>query len=424
MGRRRGSTLFTTLLTACQVLFARYSGQSDFTIGTVVAGRDRPELDRVVGFFANTLVLRASVDDAAPFTDLLARAQRTALDAFAHQDVPFERVVDAVAPVRDASRNPLFDVMVLLQNTPDEVPDLAGLAVTEEPVPVATSTCDLTIEFQEADGALHAGVEYNPDLFDADTIARMADHLTALLDAVAEDPDRPLALPVAQEEPRPLRAVPPIPLHQRVRASDDVAVVCGEDRRTYTDLVSAANRLAHLLVERGAGPERLVAVALPRSADQVVAILAVLKAGAAFLPLDPALPAERREALIADADPVLVLDVLPDASAYPGTDPGVAVDPHHPAYVIHTSGSTGTPKGVVVEHGNLAALLAHQEAEFLAPLGPGRLRYGQTALFTFDAAVEGLLFLATGHELHVIPDDVRMDPHALVAHAAGSTCST
>ncbi|GGS58609.1 non-ribosomal peptide synthase/polyketide synthase [Actinokineospora fastidiosa] len=423
VGRRRDSTLFMTLLAACQVLFARHSGQSDFAVGTAVAGRDRPELERVVGFFVNTLVLRASVDEDASFADLLARVRSTALAGFAHQDVPFERVVDAVAPERDPSRNPLFDVMVMLQNTPDEVPGLPGLAVAEEQLPVLTSTCDLTIEFQEAGEVLNGAVEYNPDLFDEATVARMVEHLGVLLAAAAEDPERPVAdLPMGPPPPpaRPLREVPPVPLHRWLPTTDATAVVCGDDRRTFAELDAAANRLAHLLIARGAGPERLVALVLPRSADMVVAMLAVLKSGAAYLPLDPALPEERLRSALADADPVVVLDAMPDTSGCPDTDPGVPVNPRNPAYVVYTSGSSGTPKGVVVEHGGLAALFAHQQAEFIAPLaGQGRLRYGQTAVFSFDTAVEGLLFLAAGHEWHVIPDDVRLDPHELVAYAAG-----
>nr|WP_253835268.1 non-ribosomal peptide synthase/polyketide synthase [Actinokineospora globicatena] len=429
VGRRVDGTLFTTLLAACQVLFARYSGQSDITLGTVASGRDRAELERVVGFFVNTVVLRSTVDLRAPFAQILAGARATALEAFAHQDVPFERVVDAVAPVRDTSRSPLFDVMVLLQNTPDEVPAIAGLTVAEVDLPVTTSTHDLTVEFQESADGLRGAVEFNPDLFDPATVERLTGHLTALLTAIAADPDQvagDIDLLDAAERQR-VEAwqgtregeFPPLTrlfAEQAARVPDADAVVFGTDRRTFAQVESAANQLARYLVARGAGPERLVALALPRSADVVVAILATLKSGAAYLPIDTTLPTERVEFLLADAAPTVVLDTIPDLTGWDDTDLGVDPHPRGAAYVIHTSGSTGTPKGVVVDHGNLAALAAHQRADLIDPLGPG-LRYGQTSVFSFDTAVEGLLFLAAGHTLHVIDDDTRLDPHALVGYA-------
>jgi amino acid adenylation domain-containing protein/non-ribosomal peptide synthase protein (TIGR01720 family) len=431
LGKGRDSTLFMTLLAASQALFARYSGQDDIAVGTVTAGRDRAELDRLVGLFVNTLVIRSTVDERETFADLLARVRTTVLDGLAHQDVPFERVVTALAPERDPSRNPLFDVMVLLQNTPDEVPDLPGLAVSEVLPPVVTSTCDLTCEFQQVGPELQVGIEYNPDLFDATTIARMATHLRILLSAVAADPDRPLAaLPLGDNAERARVLVEwqagdlPGPhqfLHQvfatnAARTPDAVAVACGSDTRTFAETDAAANRLAHLLLASGAGPERLVALRLPRSADLVIAVLAVLKCGAGYVPIDPDLPADRMAFLLADTNPAVVLDALPDTTGLPDADPGVTPHPRNRAYVIHTSGSTGVPKGVEVDHGNLAALLAHQRTELIEPLG-GPLRYGQTAVFSFDTAVEGLLFLATGHELHVIDGDTRLDPVALVEYA-------
>jgi amino acid adenylation domain-containing protein/non-ribosomal peptide synthase protein (TIGR01720 family) len=427
LGRGRDSTLFMTLLAACQVLLSRYSGQRDIAVGTVTAGRDRAELERLVGFFVNTLVLRTSVVDSESFAELLGRVRGTVLAAFAHQDVPFERVVDALAPARDPSRNPLFDVMVLLQNTPDEVPDLPGLTVSEVEAPVVTSTHDLTFEFQQSGDELLAGIEYNPDLFDATTIARLAHHLTVLLTAVAADPDRPLsaidltdaterALVLGRCDDRPQPVLTEVFAAQAARTPDAVAVVCGTESRTFAEVDAEANRLARWLRSRGAGPEKLVALRLPRSVDFVVAMLGVLKSGAGYVPLDPGLPADRQAVLLADTAPAVILDALPDTDL-PGTDLGSTPHPRHRAYVIHTSGSTGVPKGVEVDHGNLAALLATQRELLIDPLAGGaRLRYGQTAVFSFDTAVEGLLFLAAGHELHVIDEDTRLDPVALVGY--------
>ena len=430
LGRRNDSTLFMTLLAACQVLLAKYSGQTDITVGTATAGRDRTELDRVIGFFVNTVALRATVDPAASFTDLQSQVRATVLAAFAHQDVPFERVVDALAPDRDPSRNPLFDVMVLLQNTPDEIPDLPGLTVTEVHAPVVTSTHDLTIEFQQSGTELLGGIEYNPDLFDETTIVRLAHHLRVLLAALAAAPDRPLGTLDLVDDAERARVLtewqrgdlpgphPPFTevfAAQAARTPDATAVVCGGDRRTFAQVDAEANRLARWLTAHGAGPERLVALRLPRSADLVVAMLGVLKAGAAYVPVDPGLPADRIEFLLADTQPAVVLDAVPDTTGLADSHPGVVPHPRHRAYVIHTSGSTGVPKGVEIDHGNLAALYQNHRRDLIGPLA-GPQRFAVTAAFSFDTSLEGLLFLAAGHELHVIDEDLRLDPPALVDH--------
>ncbi|MEU0878094.1 non-ribosomal peptide synthase/polyketide synthase [Lentzea sp. NPDC005914] len=414
-GLRDGdTTLFMTLVAACQLLFGRYSGQSDVAVGTVTSGRERAELENVVGFFVNTLVLRSTVDK--PFRELVADVRQTVLDAFAHQDVPFERVVDAVGPERDPSRNPLFDVMVLLQNTADEVPEIAGLAVEEVQPPVVTSTCDLTFEFQERGDVLRGAVEYNPDLFDALTIERMTRHLIGLLTDVAAGREPSLVDErTLQAGPALEVADPPFPelFAAQARRTPDATALVADETFTFAELNARANRLAHHLMALGAGPERLVALRLPRSADFVVAVLAVLKSGAAYLPVDRELPAERVDLLLRDARPVVVLDEIGDLDAFPETDPAVEIGPASTAYVIYTSGSTGTPKGVAVEHRNLTNLVVHHRELF----GPRVLRVAHTALFSFDTALEGLALLACGHELHLILDDVRLDAAALVERA-------
>ncbi|MCX2946719.1 non-ribosomal peptide synthase/polyketide synthase [Lentzea sp. NEAU-D7] len=415
-GLRDGdTTLFMTLVAACQLLFSRYSGQSDVAVGTVTSGRERAELENVVGFFVNTLVLRSTVD-GRPFGEFLSQVRQTVLDAFEHQDVPFERVVDAVGPDRDPSRNPLFDVMVLLQNTADEVPEIDGLAVEEVQLPVVTSTCDLTFEFQERGDTLRGAVEYDPDLFDAATIERMAAHLVLLLGDVAAGREPSLVDEnTLQAGPALEVSDPPFPhlFEQQARRTPDATALAGSF--TFAELNARANRLAHRLIAAGAGPERLVALRLPRSADFVVALLAVLKSGAAYLPVDRELPAERVALLLRDAQPVAVLDEIGGLDAFPDTDPVVEIDPASTAYVIYTSGSTGTPKGVAVEHRNLTNLVAHHRQLF----GSRVLRVAHTALFSFDTALEGLALLACGHELHLIPDDVRLDAVALVERSRG-----
>ncbi|HEX6340650.1 amino acid adenylation domain-containing protein, partial [Umezawaea sp.] len=381
LARQQDGTLFMALVAACQVLFARWSRQDDVAVGTVASGRERADLAGLVGFFVNTLVLRSTVDGDRTFREFLADVRATALDAFAHQDVPFERVVDELRPERDTSRTPLFQAMVVLQNTPEPAPDLPGLSVEDLPLPVVASNFDLTVEFQETEDALHGAVNYNTDLFDAATVERMAGHLGVLLGGVVADPDRPLAdLPLMDADERrhvlhawndsahavPDATLPALVEAQVARTPDAVALVDGDESLTYADLNARANHAAHALIARGVGPGRYVAISLPRSADLVVAVLAVLKSGAAYVPVEPDQPEDRVAFVLDDARPVLVLDDPEPLRATDGRsaeNPGDhdrtgPLTPHDPAYVIYTSGSTGRPKGVVVEHRSVVNYLA------------------------------------------------------------------
>ncbi|HEY2724811.1 MAG TPA: amino acid adenylation domain-containing protein [Pseudonocardiaceae bacterium] len=470
LGREQDGTLFMTLVAACQCLLARWSGQDDISLGTAVSGRERAELEGLIGFFINTVVLRSATGRRGTFREFLAEVKSTVLDAFANQEVPFERVVDALQPERDTSRNPLFDVMLLLQNTPRDAAGLPGLDVEDVPLPMVTSGCDLTFEFQESGAVLRGAVEYNTDLFDADTIARMIGHLQLLLAGIAAAPDRPLAdLPLLTAEERrqvlvewndTALDVAGELFHESFEAQvsrtpDATALVFrpgpGGTSLTFAELDARANRLAHRLIALGVGPERVVALALPRSADMVVALLAVLKAGGAYLPVDRELPADRVGFMLADAAPALVITTTDSAQVRSAVPADVRVllldDPQgrqagetqpdsapsdadrraplcaaHPAYVIYTSGSTGRPKGVLVEHRNLANLFADHLATLIGPeaaaAGGRQLRFAVTAVFSFDTSWEGVLFLAAGHELHVIDDEVRLDPQALVDYVA------
>ncbi|MFF9202055.1 non-ribosomal peptide synthase/polyketide synthase [Streptomyces sp. NPDC014986] len=436
------TTLFTALAAGCQALLARWSGQDDITIGSLTPGRGRTDLERAVGFFANTVVLRTRVEAAGSFRELLTTAADTVNDAFAHGDTPFERLVEAVGAPREAGRNPLFDVMVLLHPAPPAAPDPHGLATAPVAVPRQAATFDLSVEFVPQGDGLTGLLEYRTDLFDAATAERMADQLLRTLEAAVAEPDRPLGtLPllsprqtrqVTQDWNATALSVPEVTLpelfaRQAARTPHATALVAGDVRLDYAALDARAGRLARHLIARGAGPERLVALRLPRTADMIVAILAVWKAGAGHLPLDPALPEDRVRFLLDDARPALVLDEaalreVPDDEAalreVPDTAPGRLTPPHPDttAYVIYTSGSTGRPKGVTVTHRSLANLLAGHRQGFVAEAGGGPLRVALTASFSFDTSLEGVLLMADGHPLHLVDETTRLDADALVEY--------
>ncbi|MEV0298179.1 amino acid adenylation domain-containing protein [Nocardia sp. NPDC050710] len=446
LARDRQSTLFMVLHSALAVLFARLSDTADVAIGTPIAGRGVAELDDVVGMFVNTVVLRTPVASAQPFTGLLDQVRRTDLDAFAHADVPFENLVDVLDPARSTARHPLIQVMLVFQNLAPVRLTLPELTVEPVDLDQQTLRFDLSVTVAEQEEGLAVRFGYATDLFDAGTIERLADRWVRILRTVAADP----AIPVGDIDllqpgelaglvatPAPVVAEPailPDLLAAAVAANPDgVAVVDGATALTYRDLDAHSNRLARELIRAGAGPETLVAVALRRSIDSVLAVWSVAKTGAAFVPVDPAYPAERITQILADSGArlgVTVRDVaaeLPDSAR--GSDDSVAegaadavrwfvlddpqtahtlaatvgapIDaaertitprPDNPAYVIFTSGSTGRPKGVVVTHSGLANMVAALR-DRLSLTDESRVLH--VASPSFDAAVLELL-LAVG----------------------------
>ncbi|GGW11093.1 non-ribosomal peptide synthetase [Streptomyces libani subsp. rufus] len=439
----RGTTVFTLFAGACALLFSRYSGQRDVAFGTVTTGRGRRDLEDVPGFFANTVVLRGEVDERATVDRFVESMRTTVLDAFAHDGVPFDRVVEELAPPRDPSRTPLVQALVVQQTALPVPPLSGGVRLAEHPLPRPAARFDLVLEFTpDADGGCVLTAEFNTDLFETATVARLTAHLHRLLEGMADGPGRALAeLPMlSAEEQRTLvdtwnpparrsrdtqaATLPDLFHAQAARTPDRTAVVCGPDRLEYAEAARRANRLARLLLARGAGPETLVALCLPRTADLVPVLWAVLTAGAGYLPVDPAYPAERVRFMLADARPALVIATRETAAALPPdcapllledcADPAVPdtevtdadrprpLLPDHPAYVIYTSGSTGRPKGVVVTHRTVAALAAWA-AERFGERGLGHV-IASTSL-NFDVSVFELLCPTTaGGTVEVVAD--------------------
>ncbi|WP_414945171.1 non-ribosomal peptide synthase/polyketide synthase [Amycolatopsis sp. cmx-11-32] len=375
-GRPHGATLFMTLTAAVQLLLSAYGGQHDIAVGTAVAGRDRAEWEALTGFFVNTLVLRSQIDRAQAFPEFLAGLRETVLEAFAHGDVPFDRVVEEVQPERDPSRTPLVQAVVVLQSPLVRPREAGGLRVSEYELPRPSARFDLVIEFWPHDDGLRITVEYATALFDGETIEQLTASLDALLAGIAADPARRVGdLPLLTSgDPLPPDAAPAETLtrlfdRQAGLRPDAPAVLFGDERLGYGELRSRADRLAGRLVRLGVRPEDRVGVLMDRSADLVVGVLAILKAGAAYLPLDLRAPADRLRLLL-DGTSVLLTDetwqgtastihngrilVLPDQGEEPA--PGLAIDPAGLAYVEYTSGSTGEPKGVAVRHADVVAL--------------------------------------------------------------------
>ncbi|MFB9905655.1 amino acid adenylation domain-containing protein [Allokutzneria oryzae] len=437
LAREQDATLFMALVAAVKVLLARYTGQSDITVGTAGSGRNRAEVEGLIGFFVNTVVLRSTVDEARTFAEHLASVRSTVLEAFTHDEVPFERLVEIAQPERDPSRNAVVEVMVGLENTRAQGMELPGLDVEALPTVSDGISHDLSVDFVEQDDRLLAAIGYSTALFDESTIERMVSHLRVLLAGVANAPRRALAeLPLlesaerhqvmaewndtAQPEPAPFLATA---FERQVRETPDrTAVVWQGGSLTFAELNARANQLAHQLISRGIGPENLVALGTPRTADLMVGMLGVLKAGAAYLPLDPDSPADRLEFVLADAAPSLVLRALDtdELASFPTSNPvGAQPHPANPAYVIYTSGSTGRPKGVLIEQRSLANLLAHHRSEFVREEAGGEVfRVAMTAAFSFDTSLEAVLWMVDGHELHLVDDLTRRDPEALADYVA------
>src|SRR6185369_84921 len=453
LARSEGATLFMVLLAGFQALLARFSGQDDVAVGSPIAGRHRVETEGLIGFFVNTLVLRGDLSGSPSFRELLGRVRETALAAYLHQDLPFEKLVEELAPERSLAHAPLFQVMFVLQNVPVESLEIEHLRLRPVEVEGTTAKFDLTLSLAEHEGALAGTVEYATALFDAATIDRLTGCFERLLAAAAAAPEREVAelpLLVAAELHQVLaewndtavpgdweEAVPAlVERRSRERPADPAVVDAAGWVLTYGELVERAGRLAGFLRTLGVGPETVVGVLAGSSPELVVGLLGVLTAGAAYLPLDPSSPAERLRLMLAEtAAPVVLTQEalrgrLPDTPARivcldsDGEEigrhapvPAVRVEADGLAYVIYTSGSTGRPKGVQIPHRGLMSLVGWDLRVY--GTGPGDHRT-HVASLGFDAAVwEIWPCLASGAALHLPAEEARLDPRRLAAWMAG-----
>ncbi|WAL98655.1 amino acid adenylation domain-containing protein [Streptomyces sp. Je 1-369] len=454
LARSHQTTMFMVLQAALGVLLHRHGAGTDIPIGTPVAGRGEEELDDLVGFFVNTLVLRTDLSDDPTFTELLDRVRESDLNAYAHQDLPFEGLVEALNPTRSLAHHPLFQVMLAFNNTPRAELKFGGLDASVRPAGFHAARTDLALSLAERHGddgspdGILGSLTYRVDLFEQRTTTALVERLLRVLRTVAADPGRSIAsVDVLSEGERhrvldewndtvtavPDATVPELFQAQAAATPDAIALVADGTQLTYDELNARANRLAHLLTEHGVGPEHIVGLALPRSPELVTALLAVLKAGAAYLPIDTAYPAERIRHMVQDARPTLVLTDSTTTGLWPedtptvllddptplqsrtttlNTNPTITPDPSHPAYVIYTSGSTGTPKGVVVPHRGLANFLADMRGRVGVREGD---RFLSVTTVAFDiAGLEVYLPLLCGAGVVLPGATVANDPAAMV----------
>ncbi|MGW4020936.1 amino acid adenylation domain-containing protein [Streptomyces sp. NPDC005009] len=421
----RGMTMSMVLQAALGVLLSKLGGGDDVTIGGPMAGRTDEALADLVGFFVNTQVLRVNLSGDPSFADLLTQVREKTLAAYEHQDVPFETLVELINPDRSTAYQPLFQVMLAWQNFEKQDFELPGLQVEFEQHVTQTSLVDLTMFFDVNDsGELRGELQYATQLFDRDTAEAIAARYLLVLEQLVAAPQSPVSaidVLLDEERERLLREVndtahpvaagtlPGAFEAQAERTPDRVAVIGEKETLTYREFNRRANRLAHWLVEQGAGPEQLVAVRIPRSTELMVAACAVVKAGAAYVPVDPELPEDRVRHMLDSAKPLLVLDEeLPDVSAYPETNPERALLPDHVAYVIFTSGSTGGPKGVQVSHRSIMNRMTWG-LEHFGVTAEDRMLF--STLASFDASVQEMFAnLQAGGAVVIARPDGRRDP--------------
>jgi amino acid adenylation domain-containing protein len=444
LSRREGATLFMTLMAAWQLLLSRYSGQDDIVVGAPIANRHHAETEALIGFFANNLAIRTKIDDALSFRELLGQVRESALAAYAHQDVPFEMLVEELQPERSLSHSPLFQVVFTMQNAPLPSVEIAGLRLTPVSIENETSKFDLVLNVIELEGGLRGHVEYDTGMFERASVTRLIEHFLRLLEVVTADPTRRLSeLSLLTEEERRHvlyewnETATDYPRHQCIhelfeaqalRTPEAVATVCGSGELTYAELNRRANKLAHHL--RGLGVQSGVRVGLylEHSLETLVAILGVLKAGGAYVPFDPEHPSARLAFMVEDAQIPIILTQRPLVEGLPQTaarmlcldadwdeialasdeNPANETTADNLAYVIYTSGSTGQPKGVLIRHRSLVNYICWAADVYLQQ---ERLDFALYSSLAFDLTVTSIFTpLVTGNRVVIYPTEGRDIP--------------
>jgi amino acid adenylation domain-containing protein/non-ribosomal peptide synthase protein (TIGR01720 family) len=440
LSQAEGATLFMSLLAAFSALLHSYSGQDDIVVGTPTAGRNRTEVEDVIGLFLNTLVLRTSVSGDPTFKELLGRVKEVALGAYAHQELPLEKIIEEIQPARSLSYNPLFQVLFQLQNLASESLELTGLQQSRFGLNQEGSKVDLTLSIKDSSRGLGLTLIGNSDLFDSDTLDRMVGHFEQLLRSIVSNPDQRLSelrLLTAAEENQLLRefnqtsaeyprakCIHELFEEQARLRPDTEAVIFGDQRLPYRELNERANQLAHYLREQGVGPEITVGLCVERSLEMIVGLLAVLKAGGAYVPLDPQYPTARLSFMLEESGAAVLLtqdrlrELLPASGArvlsldsewnlvadHSRSNPHREATPNNPAYVIYTSGSTGQPKGVMTRHQSLCAYTSAAIAAYGITADDRVLQF---ASINFDTSAEEIYpTLAQGATLILRPEDM------------------
>jgi amino acid adenylation domain-containing protein len=440
LSQREGVTMFMVMMAAYKILLHHYTEQDDIVLGVPIANRSRPELEKLIGFFVNILVMRTDLSGNPTFREVLKRVRKVSLEAYAHQDIPFEKLVEELHPDREAGRSPLFQVAFQVFNVPPTTGKMA--AGSDLQLETGITKFDIRIDLWDNQQGLSAMFEYSTDLFDATTITRMIGHYQTLLERIGANPDLPisqLSLLSTQERHQLLsewnqtqkeysrsKTVTQVFEAQAALTPDAAAVVCGGEELSYGELNRRANQLAHYLRQHGVGPESLVAVCMERSLGMVVGLLGILKAGGAYVPLDPAYPEQRLAFMIKDAQAKLLLtkQALRHKFSEAGTtiicldteghkfvgandsNPSSETLPEHLAYVIYTSGSTGRPKGVEIQHDALMNLVSWHQSVYNVTFAD---RATQLAGPGFDASVWELWpYLSAGASIH-IPDQATVN---------------
>ncbi|MCA9420481.1 MAG: amino acid adenylation domain-containing protein [Nitrospira sp.] len=452
--QQEGGTLFMTLLAAFQVLLFRYAGQRDILVGAPIAGRTHSDLEGLIGFFVNTLVIRTQFKGKPTFRAVLQQVRNICLDAYTHQDVPFEKLVEALQPTRDPSRHPFFQIMFQLFSQPDAAPSFPGLHITPEPICHQRAKFDLNCTLRETAGILHGTMEYSTDIFVLETIQRLVGHYEQLLEGIVDNPDQQITtlplLPKAEAQQQLLewnetaqaypftKCIHELIEEQVEKTPDAVAIVFEQKALTYDAFNRKANQLAHHLQRLGVGPEKIVAIAMERSLNLMVGLLGILKAGGTYLPLAINSPNDRLAYMLDHSRVSLLLTQQHDCAHPPtegiqiicldtngsvisresGINPRSSVVPDNPAYIIYTSGSTGRPKGVVITHRGLVNYLAWFTSTY--PVGEGLETLVHSSI-GFDLTVTSLFApLLAGGSVRLIDESAGLEEIVAALRLYGS----